>query len=467
MARDVINFVEKKYNNKAILTILFFGVLVGALDISIVGPALPSIKETFKIDNRSISWLFSIYILFNISLIPIMSKLTDIIGRRIVYVISLFVFGIGSLIVGFSTSFEMMLVGRAVQGAASSGIFPSASAIIADIFPPEKRGSALGLMGAVWGIAFIIGPVTAGLLISQGWHILFLINIPICIILILLSFKLLPNIKHKPEGKLDIFGLILIPLMLAAFAYGINSIDVRHFLLSLESAKVLLLFEATIILLLLVLYFENKASDPIIQLKNFKSKQVKLVSIIAIGTGVYMAIMAFIPDYAVKSFGVSFSKASFMMMPLILAMAVSSPISGRLLDKIGSRIIVVTGAGLMSAGLFVFCISSSSVWIFYGSGILIGLGLAMLLGAPLRYIMFAEVPATQRGSIQGTLNIFVSIGQLAGASAVGALVSSMGESVEAYSFSYFTIALMSVVILILAMFLKGRKKELETLGIKK
>ena len=133
-----------------ILALLFVGVLMGALDISIVGPAIPAIEKTIAADKQLISWIFSIYVLSNLVGISLMARLSDLFGRRKIYMLALSIFAAGSLIVALSHNFSILLAGRAVQGFGASGIFPVASAVVGDIFPPEKRGRVLGLIGAVF-----------------------------------------------------------------------------------------------------------------------------------------------------------------------------------------------------------------------------------------------------------------------------------------------------------------------------
>ena len=132
-----------------LLLVLFVGVLMAALDIAIVGPALPAIQEDFGVSDRALAWVFTIYVLFNLVGTPLMAKLSDRAGRRSIYVLDVALFAAGSLVVAWSPSFGVLLVGRAIQGLGAGGIFPVASAVIGDTFPVEKRGSALGLIGAV------------------------------------------------------------------------------------------------------------------------------------------------------------------------------------------------------------------------------------------------------------------------------------------------------------------------------
>lgn len=207
--------MDQSTKNNRILLLLFVGVLMGALDISVIGPAIPAIEKTMQLSGTDLSWIFSIYILFYLFGLPILSKLSDIHGRKVIYIISILTFGAGSFWVSLSENSSMLLVGRAIQGFGSSGIFPVATATIGDVFPVEKRGKALGFLGAVFGFAFIIGPIIAGTILHFfTWNVIFLINLPIAVILIFFALKLLPG---KPVGKkpeINYFGVFLLVLAL-------------------------------------------------------------------------------------------------------------------------------------------------------------------------------------------------------------------------------------------------------------
>ena len=127
----------------ALLGVLFAGVLMGALDIAIVGPALPAIQEDFGVGGRGLSWVFNTYILVGLLSAPLMAKLSDRYGRRAIYLADVALFALGSLIVALAPSFAVLLGGRAVQALGAGGIFPVASAVIGDVFPPERRAPAL------------------------------------------------------------------------------------------------------------------------------------------------------------------------------------------------------------------------------------------------------------------------------------------------------------------------------------
>ncbi len=163
---------------RTVLALLFAGVLVAALDIAIVGPALPAIGDTYGVGSRPLSWVFSVYVLFYVVGAPLLAKLSDRIGRRGVFAQSLGLFAAGSLLVAAAPTFEVLLVGRAIQAFGAGGIFPVASAVIAETVPEEKRGRTLGLIGAVFGLAFLLGPLLGGLLLRWSWRWLFLVNVP-------------------------------------------------------------------------------------------------------------------------------------------------------------------------------------------------------------------------------------------------------------------------------------------------
>ena len=166
-------------SERAILGVLFGGVLMGALDIAIVGPALPAIRATFDVAGRDLPWVFSVYVLLYVIGTPLLAKHSDRAGRRPVFVQSLALFAVGSALVAGAQGYAMLLAGRAVQAFGAGGLFPVAAAVIADTVPLERRGRTLGMIGATFGIAFLLGPLLGGLLLDWSWRWLFLINIPV------------------------------------------------------------------------------------------------------------------------------------------------------------------------------------------------------------------------------------------------------------------------------------------------
>ncbi len=455
--------IEKKFRNK-LLALLFVGVLMAALDIAIVGPALPSIQKQFNIDERTIAWIFSIYVLFNLVGTPLMAKLADTVGRRTIYIADISLFAIGSLVVAISPTFSILLLGRAIQGFGSGGIFPVASAVIGDTFPEEKRGSALGLIGAVFGIAFIIGPIIAGIILLFNWHWLFIINIPIAILVIVVSMKMLTNNNKVSKGKFDLTGMILLGVILASLAYGFNQINSKEIFQSIFSFSVLPFILIPIILIVLFKSIEQKIANPVLRVKLFSSRQVVLASALAAGAGIVEAAIVFVPPLLVSTFKVTSSTASFMLFPVVLTMAAGSPLAGRMLDKVGSKIVIITGTILLTIGMFGIAENSGSLILFYAAASICGIGMGFLLGAPLRYIMLKEAYETERASAQGVLTLFTGIGQLLGSALVGSVASSQGGGAAGLQIAYGMVGAIIFLLMIISLNLKNRPEELKTVA---
>jgi len=447
--------MEDRARNR-LLAVLFVGVLMGALDIAIVGPALPAIQRGFGVGNAAIAWIFNVYVLFNLMATPLMAKLSDRFGRRRIYTLDVALFGIGSLVVALSPSLTVLLVGRAIQATGAGGIFPVASAVIGDTFPAEKRGRALGIIGAVFGLAFLVGPLLGGLLLQLSWHWLFLINLPVAAWLLVASQRLVPDVRAADSSPFDWAGVGTLSLLLAGLALGLSRLDSAALLSSLVSWSVGPFLLLALVLLPVFWSVERRAADAVLRPRLLASGQVRLVGLFAAGAGLSEAAMVFLPSLAVSSLGVGEATASFMLLPLVVALAIGSPTAGRVLDALGSRIVVVAGLALTAAGLFVFGAASTSLAGFIVASALTGLGLSALLGAPLRYILLREADEADRGASQGLLTVFTSVGQLVGGALVGAVAAS---SAGGFPRALTVLAVVMAVMLVPSFGLAGRRRE--------
>lgn len=455
--------IESKQRSRIII-LLLSGVFLGALDISVVGPAITSIKETLGIAERMSIWIFSIYVLFNLVSISLFARLSDIYGRKNIYIIAIVIFSIGSLMVAFADNFQLLLAGRAVQGFGSGGFLPVATAVVGDIFKPEKRGRILGLIGMIFGLAFVLGPAIAGIILKYfDWNILFLLNIPIAILVIAGSLKLLPNTKSEKKIHIDWWGILTFGVSLALFVYALNIIDSKNLIKSIVSYKFLPYFIGSLILFTVVLFIEKKTKAPIIKVQLFKNRQIKLTTAIAFITGFMQAAFVFLPDFSVNNFKVEIDDASFMLLPLVLSIALGAPLFGRLIDKFGSKIILIIGLSLCSIGFYLLHLVGAGVSLFYISSILIGLGLSIPSGSSLRYIMLNEVGFEDRAVTQGLLTIFIILGQLTGSSVIGAVIASSG-GIDGYKEMFLYISLLLIIIILLSFWLKNKKTEAATVN---
>jgi MFS family permease len=441
---------------RATLAVLFVGVLLAALDIAIVGPALPAIQATFSVAPRWLPAVFSVYVLLYLVGTPLLAKRSDRLGRRRVFLESLAVFGVGSLLVAAAWSFPVLLLGRAIQAFGAGGLLPVAAAVIAETVPLERRGRTLGLIGAVFGVAFLLGPLLGGLLLGSSWRWLFVINVPVAAVLMAFATRVLPRSGGREGGRFDAMGSALLAVVLTATVVGIGQIDTNAPGASLYSLRVWPCFVLIALCIPLLWSVEKRAADPVLPPALLKSPQLRIVGVIAVAVGAAEAGMVFLPAMAVLNFGIDERSASLTMLPLVLTLALGAPLAGRLLDHIGARTVVQLGLALTVAGLLLFGLLPLDWPNFYLSGALVGFGMSALLGAPLRYIALHESGEERRGAGQGLLTLCISVGQLVGAAIIGGVVGSASHALLGFRHSLLAMAAACALALLLSASLRGR-----------
>ncbi|HAQ65258.1 MAG TPA: MFS transporter [Bacteroidales bacterium] len=448
-------------SRRSVMTVLITGVLMGALDISIVGPALPSIERTLWMDPLFLSWIFSVYVLASLAGIPLMSRLSDVFGRRNIYVTAVGIFGLGSLVVSLTDNYVILLIGRGIQGFGVSGILPVASAVIGDIYPPEKRGRMLGLIGAVFGVAFIIGPVLAGTVLHFfRWNALFFINVPISFILILVSLRTLPSKAIATADDIDIRGIITLTAGLIFITLGISNLKPDHFFHSLTDPITLIWFTSAVLSITLLVAIERQEPFPVVKLEFLFNKQVRLVGLMAFGLGLFQASFVFVPQLIIFLFRVDESTAGFMLIPVITGSAIAAPLAGQITDWKGSRVVILAGLIIAATGLLLTGTLPHEKWLIYLAGALIGIGFSMR--SSLNYIMLSEADRRDRASAQGLLTIFISLGQLTGASMIGAIAAAPSRTGGGFGMAFTLCGIIAIGLAVAALFLKGQAAELKT-----
>jgi len=335
-------------------------------------------------------------------------------------------------------------------------LLPVAAAVIAETVPLERRGRTLGLIGAVFGVAFLLGPLLGGLLLRSSWRWLFLVNVPVVLALMAVAARLLPQAVSSELRRFDALGAVLLAVVLAALVAGIGQLDTNSLAASLQSLRVWPCFALIALGVPLLWSVEKRAADPVLSPALLESPQLRVVGAIAIAVGGVEAGMVFLPDIAVLNFGVDAATASLTMLPLVLTLGLGAPLAGWLLDRIGPRTVVQIGLGLTVAGLLLFALLPLDWTNFYASGALVGFGMSALLGAPLRYIALQEAGESRRGAGQGLLTLCVSIGQLVGAAMIGGVVGSAGDALPGYRQSLLTVAIVCALALVLSVALRGR-----------
>jgi MFS family permease len=448
--------VQKKEEN-AILIVLFLGVLMGALDIAIIAPAFTKIQSAFHLSMRHLVWIFSIYVLFNLICTPLMAGLSDQYGRKKIFLIGIYIFALGSLIVAISWNFSVVIIGRALQGVGSGGIFPIATAIIGDLFSEERRGRALGFLGSVYGVAFIAGPIIGGLLLMIDWHLIFLVNLFVAAYVIWQAQRLLPSkILFPYTFRFDWLGTILLVAILGSFSWGLNHIDTAHFYSSLTSVWIWPFLIGPVVLLPLLVLIEYRALAPIIPVRLFKIPQVTLGQLISLGAGELTSSMVLIPVFAIAAFNVSAFVASVMLIPAVLSISFGALLIGRFVDVYGPKMVVVGGVVCIIISTEALGFTGTTWPGFFLSIMALAFVIPALIGAPLRYIMLEEAPPQQRSAAQGMTSTIIAIGQLFGSAFLGTVATSHGGGVYGYKMVYIVQGLLMIIILIFALMLKNK-----------
>jgi EmrB/QacA subfamily drug resistance transporter len=442
---------------RKLLTTLFLGVFLGALDIAVLGPALPAIRAEFGVSQRSLAWLLNAYVLANLVGTPLLAKLSDRLGRRSVYLACVSLFALGSLWAILSPSWGQLIAARVVQGFGAGGIFPIASATIGDVIPMERRGRAMGMIGAMFGIAFLVGPIVGGLCLMLSWHWIFLLNLPLSGLVLWQAMRHIPD-NRKPERKpFDFPGMALLAVSLLALASSLNLVDTHSLVASLTSAPVLPLLVVTFVASGLFFWVETKAQDPIIHPELLRISGIRVCMGLGLAIGlVQVAGTTFFPSFAAAAFQVAPAQASFMLIPLVLGITVGSPTVGRILDKTGPRPLVIMGVAVLVACFAVLALVPPSLPVFYAASALLGLFMSTLQG-PVRYACLHAAPPAERAAAQSLVTMNTSIGSIAAAAAMGAITAG-NPGLSGFSQAYLATAAGLLLAFVVAFFLPTKVK---------
>lgn len=409
---------RKGYALVAVLYML--GLCMGALDMSIVNPARTVIQNTLGVDDSLGVWILTIYTLAYAVSIPIMGKLADRHGRKWIYLLCIFLFGAGSALCGVAQdvgSFELLIGARVVQALGGGGIMPVATAEFGTAFPEEKRGMALGIVGMIYGMASIFGPSIGSLILDifgqDQWQFIFYVNIPICLIVLVLGIAKLPNSREDEVKPIDGLGILLLTLMTLCLMYGIKNIDFFEFWQSLASLDVFPFLLAFIVLLPLFVFREKRAADPILSLRYFTDINILITLACAVVSGIVMMGTIFFPQFCENALFMKSGSGGYLIALLGLGSGVGAMTSGKLIDKYGVKPVLAAGfIGAAAGSLFMAFVACTwpNIITVCTTMILTGLGLGFTMGAPLNYMMLQNTSDAESNSALATLSLVRSIG---------------------------------------------------------
>jgi MFS family permease len=444
---------------RGVLTVLFIGVFMAALDAAVIAPAVPALKAAFAVGNSQIGMVTIVFSLFTLASTTLMASLGDRYGRRPVYLLCVVGFALGSLLIALAPGFGMLLVGRAIQGFSAGGVTPTASAMVGDAFPPAERGKALGLIGATFGMAFLLGPLFASLILMVlNWQWIFLINLPVAALVLWMGLRKLPVTRAEgPQAPLDWAGIVLVALVLTCLILGINRV--------LDEALGLLLWPWLLVAAglgtLALIAVERRAARPVVPLDLFSRRQLALTYTLCAGAGFGMGSVIFIASVAVTGLGAPAEQAGLLLIPLVLASSAGSVVFGRLLNTLGSRMVMLIGFGTLALGSALLALTGMGpgVWVFMPASMLVGLGVGIVVGGTLRTIVLNEVALDQRGAAQGLVNVGISVGNLLVVAVLGALADAWGGGMAGLAVAYLASAAAMVVMFALSLGLKAHGEE--------
>lgn len=397
------------------ITLFCIGVLMAAVDNGIISAALTTINSSFGVSANWGAWGVTIYTLGLAISIPIVGKISDRYGRKKLFIVEIFLFGLGSLLVALSPNFGFYLVARFIQAMGGGGIFIIGSSHVLSTFPIEKQGKALGMLGAMNGIGAILGPNlgSAILDLTGNWHYLFLINVPISIILIILGYFKIQETKEASVGKLDLLGTLLLSFAVLSIMYGITNIDGTTLVESLLAAEVYGFLVAGIGLFTALIFYnrslERRNGDPILPVGLLVRPTYLLTLLIGALSGALLAGIIYIPAYSEQVLGVAAEYSGYWMTPLALAAGIGAGLGGALVDKRGPILAVFLSGIVTAIGFVLFPTWIEAKWQFIISSSIAGLGMGILLGAPLN-ILATERLEKDKGSALSGLSLVRQIG---------------------------------------------------------
>lgn len=419
-----INTVKKG----PILFIMILGAFLATLNQTLMSVATPELMVDFNISAATAQWLTTGYMLVNGILIPITAYLMQRFSTRQLFQASMVIFLIGTIISAVSTSFPVLLTGRMVQAAGAGIIMPLLTNVIFSIFPANKRGGAMGMVGFAIIFAPAIGPTLAGYVIENyKWEVMFYGMIPFAILVIIFGFIYLKNVSETKATKLDILSVILSTTGFGTLLYGFSSAGSKGW----SSAEVLVSIAIGIIALGLFSWRQLASKSPLLDLKAFKYNMFSLTTIINIAiTMVMYADMILLPLYLQNARGYTALESGLLLLPGALVMGFLMPITGRLFDRYGAKWLSVIGIIIMIITTIGFvdltATTSYSYLILMSTFRRIGMALMLM---PIQTAGLNQLPA--KLTAHGTA-ISNTIRQVAGAVGTSLLVTVMTTRTETH-----------------------------------
>lgn len=411
------------------LCIGFFMILV---DSTIVSVAIRDIMGDLNADINAVIWVTSAYLLAYVVPLLITGRLGDKYGPKRVYMVGLVVFTASSLWCGLTDSVEMLIVARVVQGLGAAAMTPQTMAVITRIFPPDRRGAAMGMWGAVAGIATLVGPILGGLLVDGfGWEWIFFINVPVGLVALVMAWRLVPRLETHPHS-FDWLGVVLSACGLFLLVYGIQQAHGVEWGALIGPITVPFVIGGGIVFLIaFVLWQRFTRTEVLVPLSLFKDRNFSLAAIAMTTVGFGVTSMAFpIMLWAQTVLGYTPTQSALLLAPMAILSGVLAPFVGRLVDHGSPRVLAGIGLGSFSAALFwlgAILDSGTSLWAVIPPVLLLGVANGFMW-APISSTATRNLPLHYAGAGSGVYNTVRQVGAVLGSAAIAVAMESRLEA---------------------------------------
>lgn len=415
-----------------IMIAVMSGLFLAALDQTIVGTALPKILQDFNALEQ-LSWVVTAYLLTSTIATPIAGKLSDLYGRRKLLLGGIVIFILASLFCGAAQNIEQLIAARALQGIGGGILFANAFSVIGDLFNARERSKWQGIIGAVFGIASLVGPLLGGYLtdahgvfgLTTDWRWTFLINIPVGIVSFALIARYLPTMNAKKNVVIDYLGAGLLSAALAALVLACSLGGTEGW--AWNSWQIVSMFAGALAFSAAFIWTELRAKEPIIPMHLFKQPIYSLIAVLMVLFGMaFFGAIIYIPTFAQQVLHYSATNSGIIILPMVLGLTVGSIVVGQIINKTGKyKMFMVAGLAVATVGIWTLTglDPSSSYWDLTWRMALAGIGMGMSM--PI-FTVAAQNAVDQKdlGVASSGVQLFRSIGSTVGLAILGSVMNN-------------------------------------------
>src|SRR3984893_12613743 len=420
---------QARTNPWLVLVVLCTGFFMILLDTTIVNVAIPAMSAGLHTTLDQVLWVLNAYILVYAVLLITAGRLGDRYGQRNLFAIGLVIFTAASGLCGLSQDANQLIAARVLQGVGGAVLTPQTLAILTTLFPPERRGAAFGIWGAVAGLATVAGPTLGGAIVTYvDWRWIFFVNVPIGIAALVATFLIIPDLRPGRRHGWDLVGVILVTAGLFGVIFGL--IEGQRYNWAQIGSSVITIPEVIVggvVLMALFVVWERFQSEPLVPMSLFEERNFAVANWVAAAISFGM-LSLFLPIviYLQSVRGFSALTAGLTLAPMSLVSMVTAPFAGRMADRIGGKYILMTGITMFAIGFAALTLVAGpdSTWInFLVPAMVAGAGMGMTF-APMTTVAMRNISPRMAGAASGVLTTTRQLGAAIGSAVIGAILQN-------------------------------------------